>query len=110
MAIASVNPANGETIRTFEALTDTAIDAALARSVSALRVNRPRGFHERASRMNRVAEIHEEREKDLGRLSTTEMGKPIKAAVAEVVKCANNCRYYAEHAQSYLADEYVKTD
>jgi succinate-semialdehyde dehydrogenase/glutarate-semialdehyde dehydrogenase len=110
MAIASVNPATGETIRTFEALDDAAIDAALARSASAFAVNRSRGFHERASRMTRAAEILEERQKELGRLITTEMGKPVKAAVAEVVKCATNCRYYAEHAQSYLADEPVKTD
>src|SRR5436305_1654549 len=110
MAIASVNPATGETVRTFEALDDAAIDAALARSVTALRVNRARGFHERASRMNRAAEILEARQKDLGRLITTEMGKPVKAAVAEVVKCATNCRYYAEHAESYLADEPVNTD
>jgi succinate-semialdehyde dehydrogenase / glutarate-semialdehyde dehydrogenase len=110
MAIASVNPATGETIKTFEALNDAAIDAALARSVNALRVNRARGFHERASRMIRAADILEERQKELGRLITIEMGKPVKAAVAEVVKCAGNCRYYAEHAESYLADEHVKTE
>src|SRR5437016_4009124 len=110
MAIASVNPATGETIRTFDALNDAAIDAALARSASAFLVNRARGFRERASRMNRAAEILEERQKELGRLMTTEMGKPVKAAVAEVVKCAANCRYYAERAESYLADEPVKTD
>jgi succinate-semialdehyde dehydrogenase/glutarate-semialdehyde dehydrogenase len=110
MAIASVNPATGETIRTFEALDDAAIDAALARSSRAFDVNRARGFDERASRMNRAAEILEERQKELGRLITTEMGKPVKAAMAEVVKCANNCRYYAQHAQSYLADEQVKTE
>jgi succinate-semialdehyde dehydrogenase / glutarate-semialdehyde dehydrogenase len=110
MAIASVNPATGETIRTFEALDDAAIDAALARSASAFLVNRSRGFHERATRMRRAAEILEERQKELGRLITMEMGKPVKAAVAEVVKCATACRYYAEHAESYLADEHVKTD
>src|SRR5438270_5605846 len=110
MAIASVNPATGETIKTFEALNDAAIDAALARSSSAFHVNRARGFGERASRMNRAAEILEQRQKELGRLITTEMGKPVKAAIAEVAKCAANCRYYAEHAQSYLADEPVKTD
>jgi succinate-semialdehyde dehydrogenase/glutarate-semialdehyde dehydrogenase len=60
--------------------------------------------------MIRAAEILEERQKELGRLITIEMGKPIKAAVAEVVKCANNCRYYAGHAESYLADEHVKTE
>jgi len=110
MAIASVNPATGETIRTFEALDDAAIDAALTRSVSAFHVNRSRSFGERASRMRRAAEILEERQKELGRLMTTEMGKPVKAAIAEAVKCATNCRYYAEHAESFLADEPVKTD
>jgi succinate-semialdehyde dehydrogenase / glutarate-semialdehyde dehydrogenase len=110
MAIASVNPATGKTIRIFEALNDAAIDAALARSVSAFRVNRARGFHERATRMRRTAEILEQRQNDLGRLITTEMGKPVKAAVAEVVKCANTCRYYAGSAEGYLADEHVKTE
>ncbi len=110
MAIASINPATGETVRTFEALHDAAIDAALARSASAVRVNRARGFHKRAIRMRQVAEILERRQNDLGRLITTEMGKPVKAAVAEVAKCANACRYYAEHAEGYLADEHVKTE
>lgn len=110
MAIASVNPATGETIRTFEALNNASIDEALARSASALRVNRARGFHERATRMRRTGEVLERRQNELGRLITIEMGKPVKAAVAEVLKCANTCRYYAEHAEGYLADEHVTTD
>ncbi len=110
MAIASVNPATGEVLRTFEALHDAAIDAAIARSERALRVNRARGFHERGIRMRKTAEILEKRQNELGRLLTMEMGKPVKAAVAEVAKCANTCRYYAEHAEGYLADEHVKTE
>jgi succinate-semialdehyde dehydrogenase/glutarate-semialdehyde dehydrogenase len=110
MAIASVNPATGEVLRTFEALHDAAIDAAIARSERALRVNRARGFHERGIRMRETAEILEKRQNELGRLLTMEMGKPVKAAVAEVAKCANTCRYYAEHAEGYLADEHVKTE
>jgi len=110
MAIASVNPATGEVIRTFEALQDAAIDAAIARSERALRVNRTRGFHERGIRMRKTAEILEKRQNELGRLMTMEMGKPVKAAIAEVAKCANTCRYYAEHAERYLADEHVKTE
>jgi succinate-semialdehyde dehydrogenase/glutarate-semialdehyde dehydrogenase len=110
MAIASINPATGEKLRTFDALDDAAIDAAIGRSVSALRVNRARGFHERGIRMRKTAEILETRKNDLGRLITIEMGKPVKAAVAEVAKCANACRYYAEHAEGYLADEHVKTE
>jgi succinate-semialdehyde dehydrogenase/glutarate-semialdehyde dehydrogenase len=110
MAIASINPATGEKLRTFEALDDAAIDAAIGRSASALRVNRARGFHERGIRMRKTAEILENRKNDLGRMITIEMGKPVKAAVAEVAKCANTCRYYAEHAEGYLADEHVKTE
>ncbi len=110
MAIASVNPATGEVLRTFEALHDAAIDAALARSERAVRVNRARSFHERGIRMRKTAEILEKRQNELGRLLTMEMGKPVKAAVAEVAKCANTCRYYADHAEGYLADEHVKTE
>jgi succinate-semialdehyde dehydrogenase/glutarate-semialdehyde dehydrogenase len=110
MAIASINPATGEKLRTFDALDDAAIDAAIERSASALRVNRARGFHERGIRMRKTAEILENRKNDLGRLITIEMGKPVKAAVAEVTKCATTCRYYAEHAEGYLADEHVKTE
>ncbi|MGH9422455.1 MAG: NAD-dependent succinate-semialdehyde dehydrogenase [Thermoanaerobaculia bacterium] len=110
MAIASINPATGETIRAFEALNDASIDEALARSARAQQVNRARGFRERAIRMRRAAQILEKRQNELGRLITIEMGKPVKAAVAEVAKCANTCRYYAEHAEGYLADEHVKTE
>lgn len=110
MAIASVNPATGETIRTFEALDDAAIGASLTRAASAFQVNRARPFADRATRMLRAAEILAHRQNDLGRLITMEMGKPVKAAVAEVAKCATNCHYYAEHAAGYLADEPVKTD
>jgi succinate-semialdehyde dehydrogenase / glutarate-semialdehyde dehydrogenase len=38
---------------------------------------------------------------------TTEMGKTLKAAKAEAQKCAKACRFYAEHAEAYLADEPV---
>jgi succinate-semialdehyde dehydrogenase/glutarate-semialdehyde dehydrogenase len=110
MAIASINPATGETIRTFDALDDAAIEAALARASSAFRVNRERSFVERATRMRRTAELLAERKNGLGRLITIEMGKPVKAAVAEVAKCATTVRYYAEHAEEYLADEHVETE
>jgi succinate-semialdehyde dehydrogenase/glutarate-semialdehyde dehydrogenase len=79
MAIASVNPATGEVLRTFEALQDAAIDAAIARSERALRVNRARGFRERGIRMKQTAELLEKRQNELGRLITMEMGKPVKA-------------------------------
>lgn len=110
MPIATVNPATGETLRTFDALNPAQIEEKIQCAVSAFRVNRARGFDERARRMGRAAELLDERKNEYGRLLTTEMGKPVKAAIAEVQKCATVCRYYAEHAAAHLADEHVKTD
>ena len=60
--------------------------------------------------MGKTADLLEQRAKTYGRLITTEMGKPVKAAIAEVNKCALVCRYYADHAAEFLADEPVKTE
>ncbi|HYR28364.1 MAG TPA: NAD-dependent succinate-semialdehyde dehydrogenase [Thermoanaerobaculia bacterium] len=110
MGIASINPATGETFATFEALGAAEIEARLKRAAAAFAINRERSFSERASRMRKAAEILDARASELARTITLEMGKPIKAAVAEVQKCANVCRFYAEHAEAYLADEHVATD
>jgi succinate-semialdehyde dehydrogenase/glutarate-semialdehyde dehydrogenase len=110
MAIATVNPTTGETLRMFTALNDDEIDAALQRSVSAFAVNRSRSFAARASRMRKTADALESRAAELGRVITIEMGKPVTAAIAEVRKCALVCRYYADHAEQLLADENVKTE
>jgi succinate-semialdehyde dehydrogenase/glutarate-semialdehyde dehydrogenase len=110
MAIATVNPATGETLRTFQPLSDQQIEEKLQRSAEAAEKNRRRSFAERSSRMRKAAELLERRQRDLGGLITTEMGKPVKAAAAEVAKCALVCRYYADNAQKFLSDEPVKTE
>ncbi|HEV2720441.1 MAG TPA: aldehyde dehydrogenase family protein, partial [Thermoanaerobaculia bacterium] len=110
MTIASVNPATGELLRSFEPLSDAQIDEALHRASAAFAVNRARSLAERAKRMTRAAELLESRANDYGRTITLEMGKPITAAVAEVKKCALVCRYYAENAERHLADERIATN
>ena len=110
MTIASVNPATGETLAQFDALNNDAIEEKLQRAIEAFAVNRARSFDERASRMHRVAELLEERANDYGRTVTLEMGKPLDAAISEVRKCALVCRYYADNAATFLADEHIETD
>jgi len=110
MAIASVNPATGETIATFEALSTADVEQKLQKSIEAFAINRDRSFVQRAERMFRAAELLESRAPDLARTITLEMGKPIVAAIAEVRKCATVCRHYAEHAERYLAEEHIATD
>ena len=60
--------------------------------------------------MLRAAEILETEKNAFAKIMTTEMGKPIKAAVSEAEKCAWVCRYYAENAQQHLADQIVETN
>jgi succinate-semialdehyde dehydrogenase/glutarate-semialdehyde dehydrogenase len=110
MPIQTINPATGETLRTFDALTDAGVDARLERAEATFQRYRHTSFAERSRWMARAAEILEEDKDPLGRLMTTEMGKPLAAAVAEVEKCAWACRFYAENAERLLADEEVATD
>ncbi len=110
MPIASINPATGETLKTFDPLTEAEIDAKLQRAAETFRSYRRTTFAERATIMTRAAEILEAEKDDLGRLMTTEMGKPIQGAAGEVEKCAWVCRYYAETAEQHLADQLVETD
>jgi len=109
MAIATINPATGEVIQTFHALSDAEIEKKLQLAVSAFRKERKTSFAERARRMTNAAEIVERDKEKYGRLMTLEMGKPLKAAIAEAAKCATACRYYAENAEKFLADEVVET-
>ncbi len=107
MPIATVNPATGQTLKTFEPATEEEIDERLNLAVAAFVRHRLLPMADRATSMIRAAEILEAEKERLGALMTLEMGKPIGAAVAEAAKCASACRYYAEHAAVFLADEPV---
>jgi succinate-semialdehyde dehydrogenase/glutarate-semialdehyde dehydrogenase len=110
MTIASVNPATGRTLATFAPHDGAAVEEALARAASLLRSWRETPFAQRGAVLQRAAELLESEKERFGELMTLEMGKPIGAAVAEAEKCAWVCRYYAEHAESFLAPERVATD
>ena len=108
--IASINPATGETLRTFSALDAREIESKLARAEAAFRQHRRLSFGERAQAMHRAADILD-REKDaLARTITVEMGKLLRASGEEVTKCARACRFYAENAESFLADRPIQSD
>lgn len=108
--IATTNPATGETVRTFEALAGMQIEEKLQRAAQTFRLYRKTPFSQRRENLLRAAEILEAEKAEFGRIITTEMGKTLKSAVAEVVKCAWGCRYYAENGERLLADEVVETD
>ena len=109
MAIATTNPATGEVLKAFEPLSAAQIEQKVQLAASAFLTHRRSSFADRAEKMLRVAEILEKEKEECGRLMTLEMGKTLRSAVAEAAKCATGCRYYAENAERFLADEVVET-
>ena len=109
MAIASTNPANGELLKSFEPLTPIQIEHKLQLASNAFQSHRRTSFAERARMMLCAAEILEKEKEECARLMTLEMGKTLRSAVAEASKCATGCRYYAENAERFLADEIIDT-
>ena len=105
MAIATINPATGETLKTFTAMSDAEVDARLAQAAETFAQYRLTTFTQRAEWMRASASVLDHDCEEIARLMTTEMGKTLAAARAEVQKCAKGCRYYAEHAEALLADE-----
>jgi succinate-semialdehyde dehydrogenase / glutarate-semialdehyde dehydrogenase len=109
MAIATVNPATGQVIKSFDALSGPAIEAKLQKAIETFATYRHSLFAQRAECMLKAASILENEKEAFARVMTTEMGKTLRSAVDEAAKCAWVCRYYAENAEKFLADEVVET-
>jgi succinate-semialdehyde dehydrogenase/glutarate-semialdehyde dehydrogenase len=108
--IATINPATGEALREFPALSSDAIEEKVNRAWTTFHSYRHSPWPDRARALQKAAEILEAEKRELGALMTTEMGKTLGSAIAEAEKCALGCRYYAENGERLLADEHVQTN
>jgi succinate-semialdehyde dehydrogenase/glutarate-semialdehyde dehydrogenase len=105
MAIATLNPATGKTEKTFDEMSEHDVERCLAAAAAAFASYRLTDLDARAGWMRQAAAILDDERDQIAAMMTTEMGKTVTAAKAEVTKCASACRYYADHAAEYLADE-----
>ena len=105
MAIATINPATGQVEKTFDPISHEELDSRIARAAAAFTEFRTTSFSQRAGWMNAAADILDVERDAVAVLMTTEMGKTLAAARAEVEKCARACRFYAARAEEFLADE-----
>jgi succinate-semialdehyde dehydrogenase/glutarate-semialdehyde dehydrogenase len=105
MAIATINPATGETLRTFEPLSDDALEDKLARAATAWASYRRTSPQQRAGWLRAAADVLDADADAIAELMTTEMGKTLAAAKAETGKCATGLRWYAEHGPALLEPE-----
>jgi len=105
MAIARIHPATGEALKAFDEITDDELDRRLQRALATFAEGRLSTFQERSRWMRAAADLLGSEQEQVAQMVTTEMGKTIRSARAEVAKCARGFRYYAEHAERLLADE-----
>ena len=105
VAIATINPATGETEKTFDEMSEADVERCLAAAAKAHASYRLTSFDDRAGWMRRAAGILDDEQDQIAAMMTTEMGKTLAAARQEVAKCAAACRYYAQHAAGFMADE-----
>ncbi|MES2389462.1 MAG: NAD-dependent succinate-semialdehyde dehydrogenase [Bacteroidota bacterium] len=108
--LGSINPATGQTIATYPVNTTEETEAIISLAEKAFSAWSQTSFAHRATLMQKAADMLLARKAELGLLMTREMGKVLKDSIAEVEKCANCCRYYAENAEAFLADEPIKTE
>lgn len=106
----SIDPSNGQTISSFKFAGDKEIDLALLSAEKTYLSFKNFSFHERAELLQKVADELEKNALTYAEIMAKEMGKPISEGEAEVKKCAWVCRYYADNASSFLADEKRETD
>jgi succinate-semialdehyde dehydrogenase/glutarate-semialdehyde dehydrogenase len=106
MPIATVNPATGEVLKTFEPMDAAAVEERVARAHSAFRSYRTTDFASRAALLSAAADLLDKERDEIARTMTTEMGKTLAAARAEAAKCVKAMRWYAANAERLLADEH----
>jgi succinate-semialdehyde dehydrogenase / glutarate-semialdehyde dehydrogenase len=110
VAIATISPATGQTVKTYDEMSEADVERCLAAAAEAHASYRLTSFDERAGWMRRAAGILDDERDQVAAMMTTEMGKTLSAARQEVAKCATACRYYAEHAAAFLSDEPADAD
>jgi len=102
MAIATINPATGETVKTYEPLSDEALEEKLARAAAAWASYRRTSPQQRVGWLAAAADVLDAEQDAVAELMTTEMGKTLASAKAEVAKCATGLRWYVEHGPALL--------
>ena len=104
--ITTRNPATGETIAEYEELDQNAIDAKLEAATRAYAGWKTSSIEQRTTVLKKLGELYETNREELAKLATTEMGKPITQARAEVEKCASLFAYYADHGPPMLESQF----
>ena len=104
---AVVNPATGETLKTYDVISDDDLKAAIGRAAASTWGSETT-LEERVATIRRVAALHTERRQELAEIIGREMGKPRQEALGEVDFSAAIYEYYCDNAADLLRDEPIR--
>lgn len=110
MPIQTQNPATEEILKTFDHFSDQKIKTAIEKAQLRYHSHRQTPFPERTKKLYNLADILEKNKNVYAKIMTMEMGKTLKAAISEVEKCADLCRFYADNGEEFLQKRYIETD
>ena len=110
MSFEVINPATGEKVKEIPAWDDASVEAALQQVAEATPAWADTPIQQRCALMRKAAQVLRDNKDEYARIITTEMGKLINDARAEVEKCALVCDYYADHGPAFLQDELIESD
>ena len=105
----SINPATEQVLARYAIMSAEALTVALEEARTTAMVWSRVEVELRAAMLERVAVLLDAKREEFAQLITAEVGKPIAEARAELDKCALLCRYYAEHAVGFLADQRIQS-
>ena len=105
MAYQTTNPYTGEILKTFPDATDAEVAQALERGHAAFQQWRLKPVKERVTFLQKAADLLRTRHTEYAKLLTTEMGKLLAEAEAEVELSAAILEYYVKHAEAELAPQ-----
>jgi succinate-semialdehyde dehydrogenase/glutarate-semialdehyde dehydrogenase len=105
MGIQTINPANNQTVKSFEEMSPKVVDAAVAQATLAYSDWRKTSYQDRSTLLKEVASLMRARKTYLAQLITLEMGKLIAQAEGEIDLSADIFDYYATHGAKFLADK-----
>lgn len=105
-----INPATGEQIKTYSAMSWEEVEALLQAANQAQKEWALTPFKQRAQHMLAAKEVLLKNKEEYAQLMAAEMGKIYPQGIAEIEKCAWVCEYYAENAEKFLAPEEVRTE
>ena len=105
MSIQTVNPVNNKVIKSFEEMSDSAVNKAVAQATSTFEIWKKTSYKHRSDLLHKVAKMMREKKEELAKMVTLEMGKLLVQAEGEILLSADIFDYYADNGEKFLADK-----